>query len=555
MSGPSTALTPGMDPSPVRRSARQIFVDSTLNVKILTLSLLALLLASVVGLTGQFAVADVRDNGNKITTVVAQRAIVALRTRAEFAGLRRDMLLAALAQGGQAVTAQQDVSDGFTEVTKGLKSLAGLGLDARDSAVLNEQIRPNYDKVRRIWTDELQPLAEGHDLTGAGYRRFGSIVTGTFAEAANAVKDGVNALADHANTAMAASTKDVDRTSRHAVIRIWIFTGVGVLLLQMVGWWIATLLSRSIAGLRTALQALAAGDLTHPITVKSRDEVGQMAHALQEAQDSLRTALHDINTTSITLAGNAQELSTVSAQVAQNSEQTSEQAASLSSTAARVSTDVQTVASGTQQMSASIQDISHSSAEAVRVATSAVAEAEAAGQTVAQLGESSTEIGNVIRVITSIAEQTNLLALNATIEAARAGQAGKGFAVVAEEVKQLAHGTARATDDISRRVEAIQADTEAAVAAITRITVTIEDINAHQTMIASAVEEQTATTSQIAYSISQAAHGTASIAGDITAVSQAADSSTRGISEAQHAATDVAALSSKLKQLVTRFTI
>ena len=132
---------------------------------------------------------------------------------------------------------------------------------------------------------------------------------------------------------------------------------------------------------------------------------------------------------------------------------------------------------------------------------------ETTNETVAKLGTSSQEIGNVVKVITSIAEQTNLLALNATIEAARAGEAGKGFAVVANEVKELAQETARATEDIARRVEAIQGDTAGAVEAIGEIATIITSINDYQLTIASAVEEQTATTNEMARNVAEASTG------------------------------------------------
>ena len=211
----------------------------------------------------------------------------------------------------------------------------------------------------------------------------------------------------------------------------------------------------------------------------------------------------------------------------------------------------QTVASGVGQMGTSIAEIAKNAHDAASVAQTAVTTADSTNRTITQLGESSAQIGQVIKVITSIAQQTNLLALNATIEAARAGEVGKGFAVVANEVKELAKATARATEDIGRKIEAIQVGTRAAVEAIGQNSAVINQVNDFSNTIASAVEEQTATTNEIARNIAEAAQGSSEIAQNITAVAQAARDTTHGAAKTQDAAGSLVRMATELQRLVT----
>ena len=241
------------------------------------------------------------------------------------------------------------------------------------------------------------------------------------------------------------------------------FLVVGVLASLLIGLTIARIVTRSIDRVANALAALEKGDLTVSTGVHSKDEVGVMAAALDKAIERLREVIGVMRRSGYALAESASELSAISDQITHGAQETSREAEVAATTAGQVSANIHSVANSSEEMGTSISEIANSASEAARVAQTANEIADAVSKAVAKLSESSPEIGNVINLITAIAEQTNLLALNATIEAARAGEMGKGFAVVASEVKELAQETARATEDISRQIAAIQSDSETAI--------------------------------------------------------------------------------------------
>ncbi|WP_354003924.1 methyl-accepting chemotaxis protein [Cellulomonas cellasea] len=336
------------------------------------------------------------------------------------------------------------------------------------------------------------------------------------------------------------------------VILALLFVGIAVM------WGLALALARgiraSVRSLTARLEAMAGGDLTVGADRVRHDELGQMASLLTSVQGSLRSAFTAVAATAATMASSSEEMSVASSQMAAGSEETSAQAGVVAAAAEQVNNNVQAVATAAEQMGASIREIGQNANEAAMVASRATGVAASTNDQVAKLGASSQEIGNVVKAITSIAEQTNLLALNATIEAARAGEAGKGFAVVAGEVKELASETARATEDIARRVEAIQADTAGAVGAIGEISQIIASINDYQVTIASAVEEQTATTNEMSRGIQQAASGSGEIASTISGVASATQSSTAALTQVQGSIDELARVASELRTSLDAFT-
>jgi methyl-accepting chemotaxis protein len=298
---------------------------------------------------------------------------------------------------------------------------------------------------------------------------------------------------------------------------------------------------------------LAGGDLTAKITSRYAGDFEQLSEAVNKLSTQVHAAILQIANTTGSLVSAAEELTATSQQMSANAEETSTQANVVTAASDEVNKNLQTVATATEEMSASIKDIAKNASEAAKVSNSAVGVAHKTNQTVTKLGQSSAEIGEVIKVITSIAQQTNLLALNATIEAARAGEAGKGFAVVANEVKELAKETAKATEDISRKIETIQTDTKESVEAIGTIGGIINQINDISATIASAVEEQNATTNEMTRNVSDAARGSGEITKNIAGVAEAAQSTSHGAGDSQKAAHELARMANELKELTGKF--
>jgi methyl-accepting chemotaxis protein len=265
--------------------------------------------------------------------------------------------------------------------------------------------------------------------------------------------------------------------------------------------------------------------------------------------------IDDLTIAAENLSTAATNVLSISTNLSAGAEETSAQANTASVASEEVNAGVQTVANNMEEMVSAIKEITKTTNEAASMTQEAMKITKSTNEIINKLGESSMDIGNVIKVISSIAQQTNLLALNATIEAARAGEAGKGFAVVANEVKELANQTAKATNEITKKIETIQADSKNAVDAIGEITHAIEKVNGFTSNIAASVEEQAATTNEVTRIVTEAAQGVKQISENIQQVSQAASSTGKDAIGAQGAAKGVGDISVLLKKYVERLKV
>ena len=353
-----------------------------------------------------------------------------------------------------------------------------------------------------------------------------------------------------------------------SILFVWLYVGRNIL--------------RRIRSLQRSMQLLSDGDLESEIYQShQRDEIAAMANSLHVFRESMiesralstdqdrdriakaerasrmEARIVEFETTVRTALDSLQEAAGSMQTTAQSMSATADQSSALvsavASAAEETSVNVQTVSSGTEELSSSIEEIGRQVVTSAEIARKAVEEAGTTDATMQGLADNAARISVVVDLIQTIASQTNLLALNATIEAARAGEAGRGFAVVANEVKELAKGTARATEEIGQKIEAIQNDTHGAVAAIAQIRNIIQEVNDISNNIAAAVEEQTVTTNEISRNAAEAAGGTVQIAHNISGVATAAQDTTKGAADTQTAARALSEMAAELQNLVGRF--
>jgi methyl-accepting chemotaxis protein len=535
--------------TPVRAGRRPSFADLSVNVKVLAAVATAALVALTVGIVGLVSLSSASGSAQLIYTsnVASIKAVGQLRwvaTQARVDTANQALSITDASTKKFADSFGNDEKNFTTAIAAYRASAPAAGAD------LIDELETTGNNFFEVASNELLPA--GQDKRLKDWTKIRDTKTLPLLTRINEMLTTLDGIETADASHNAEKAKSGYESSRRTAIIVLV---IGLALALAMGFMVARKIVQSLSKVTYVCDGLADGDLTRTTGLESRDEPGRMGRSLDSAMARLRSTMSTIEGSAASLAGASEQMTGTSAQIAASAEQASVQAQAVSAAAEEVSRSVATVSAGSEEMGASIREISQNAAEAARVAAEAVSVTASTSATMGKLGESSAEIGNVIKTITSIAEQTNLLALNATIEAARAGDAGKGFAVVASEVKDLAQETARATEDISRRVEAIQADTGGAVAAIEEISIVIERISEFQTTIASAVEEQTATTAEMNRSVSEAAGGAGEIAENITGVAEAARLTSQGVAETQQATAELARMSTELSSLVAGFRI
>ncbi|WP_346911651.1 methyl-accepting chemotaxis protein [uncultured Roseibium sp.] len=357
-----------------------------------------------------------------------------------------------------------------------------------------------------------------------------------------------------------------------------------VCMLPIVGliWWLTVRMFAPLNTLNAAARRIADGELEVDIDATERgDEIGDMArcieifkdnsiererlaeerkvgHVAREEREQLIDSLingfrAEAQQVLAVVEENIRRVEDLSNVLSDRSAAAAERGAGAVSDSENASANVQAVASATEELNASIAEISRQVATTAEIVGQTTFSAQTSNQKIEGLAEAANKIGDVVSLISEIAEQTNLLALNATIEAARAGEAGRGFAVVASEVKSLAEQTAKATEEISAQISAIQASTTDAVQEIQNVSSSIEEVNNYTTTISSAVQQQGSATSEISQNVTEAAGGTRNVSEAVASLNDDVVENSRSVEQMREATLEMKQQAEQLRKSVETF--
>ncbi|MGA2412993.1 MAG: methyl-accepting chemotaxis protein [Candidatus Sulfotelmatobacter sp.] len=522
----------------------------TIKRRLFGLSIIGIIFLACVSATGYWGISSVQ----KTTTQVAAIGM-ATRNHIE-AGMYNDMtredVYAICTKKGQ------DQQDAIANWTAHSKLLSERTTAAR-TAITDPALQATLDGELRLVSD-YQSAGDSLSTTIVKDPAAAVAVAGKTLELYTGLQQEMQATADQLDTGAKAAELSSGKKGARASAAMFTIFGFSLVFLLVGGWALMLTITRSLDRLTHMIRDIAQGegDVTKRLEVSGTfgdDELGEVSRLFNLFMDKLQELLRGVVAHTHKLSKASQQVLAASQQITINSGETAVQANAVSRVTQQVSQNLQSLSTGAGEMTSTIQSIAANAHDAAKVASSAVTTAQDATTTVAKLGQSSAEIGVVIKVITSIAQKTNLLALNATIEAARAGEAGKGFAVVANEVKELAKQTAKATEDISHKITAIQGDTKGAIKAIGTVSGVINQINDISATIAAAVEEQSATTNEMTRNASEAATGAGNISENIGGVAEAADGTSAKAQESQKAAQELSAIAAELSQLMKQFKI
>jgi methyl-accepting chemotaxis protein len=444
--------------------------------------------------------------------------------------------------------------DGIHNRIVGLKTVALGQLDSASKFAMTQSEHVMLDQVRSGLTAMFDTEAAGAtDLKGNKVADAFQIFDEKFYAAYNQTI----VYADKLVTAVTARSERALATSEESGSQTELMMLLGCALALVLAIVLALIITRSVtrpAGIVAgAMRRLAQRDLTAPPHSAGSDEMADMSLALKQAVEAVHDSMTQVAGRAKALTESANGLSGLSDRLGGNVEEAFERVRAVSGATDEVTTNVAAMKTAAEQVSLASNEIARSGEEAVGVVGRGVTIVDSASQTVGRVFEASNEIGKIVKTITGIAEQTNLLALNATIEAARAGDAGKGFAIVAGEVKELAQETARATEDITGRITAIQQATGQAIEAMRAVSQVVQDISGVQSSVASAVQEQSHMTNEIRRGINEIADNSERIGGNVAGLTSTTGSSKESANSTREAARELAAMAVELEQVVSTF--